>query len=619
VVLVFALVMGYAYARAYQAYNSAKPIVPELRAAQADLLKGTVPPAGLLARASQSQARAQAAVGGLPARFAASVPFLGSPVRSVTLAVDAVGHGVRAASILRSIVAALLGSPRATGGSAVFRNGKVNLKLLSRADAGLARAVANLHAGQSDLQGIGSVPFGGRIGPLKSRALADFAHAIASAERVREGMRLLPAMLGARGPRTYFVALQTGSADRATGGAVYAYAIVHLTDGRIRLVHSGEIGPLRRAIARVSVPLPAELSWYVKAARLRPQIDDGVDYSPDFPAVAATWAQMIRKAWGLRVDGVVAIDPLGVSYALSGEPPLRVPGYAGPLPAAELPRVTESQQYHLPRAVQAGLATGLLTSVMGELTHPVNAAAMLKGMGSGLTAKHVQVWFAVPAAERLVADLAWAGSLQHTWGDYLYLADNQRAIDKVGYFTRQSLNYEVTIQPSGAITSALKVWITNHTPSGIGLLIPGTYPVYAPDAAMLSLYVPGRVRDASASPSAPLSAGVLGYPVYPAGFTRHSSQGFGVLTQTIAAWPGHPGILVLRYVIPGAVRVSGGRRVYQLAIQHQPLAHPALITITVHLPAGATPRSWPAGWLASGDVVRYRGLLTKDMVARITF
>ncbi len=616
--VVVLLAIGYSYFRAYQAYSSIRAEAQQLNAVRADLAKAKVPPAILLAEAASSQAQAQAATSGLPLSLAADIPFLGRPVRAMRLAVDAAGNDLRAASIVRATVAELLGQSRARhGGPAIFGNGAVNLRLVASVSSGLSHALSYLRVARADLGQIGTVPFVARIGQLKAHALADAAHAIAVAERMQAASRLVPYLLGSPHPRTYFVALQNSSDDRGTGGAVYAYGLMRVTNGRIRLIRSGETGGLRRAVNGASISLPSELGWYVTAARIQPEFNDGVNYSPNFPDVAATWARMLHRAWGLRVDGVIAIDPLGVSYALGGEPALRVPAYGKRLPVSELPRVVESQQYQLPEPVQASLAAELMASVVSELSHPVKAADVLRGAGTGLTQKHMQLWFANRAAERFVSGLGWDGGLRRSSGDYLYLVDDQRAIDKVGFFTHQAVKYNVVVEPSGTIRSTLAVRVTNRTPSGRGLVVGGSYPVYAPDIAMMNLYVPAQAMSAHVSPRGALSSSVLRFPVWPQGFVQHVSQGFRVLTQTVAAWPGNPGKLVFHYLVPGVIRSTGAGSVYQLTIQHQSLAHPAVISITVRFPQPV--RQVPAGWSMHGNIAQFSGLLKKDMVARIVF
>jgi hypothetical protein len=78
-------------------------------------------------------------------------------------------------------------------------------------------------------------------------------------------------------------------------------------------------------------------------------------------------------------------------------------------------------------------------------------------------------------------------------------------------------------------------------------------------------------------------------------------------------------VLTFHYVVPGAVRPTpGGGHVYELTVQHQPLLHPAGLTVTVMLPKGAKVTSAP-GWKVAGRVATLHTTLTRDFVTRIYF
>lgn len=49
-----------------------------------------------------------------------------------------------------------------------------------------------------------------------------------------------------------------------------------------------------------------------------------VNLSPDFPTAAALFAKMYTDRTGTAVDGVVAIDPVALSYLLEGTGPVEV-------------------------------------------------------------------------------------------------------------------------------------------------------------------------------------------------------------------------------------------------------------------------------------------------------
>ena len=72
------------------------------------------------------------------------------------------------------------------------------------------------------------------------------------------------------------------------------------------------------------------------------------------------------------------------------------------------------------------------------------------------------------------------------------------------------------------------------------------------------------------------------------------------------------------YSVPNVVRMTPSGKVYRLIVQHQPMAHPVALTVTVTLPKGATVRSAP-GWTVKGRVATFHASLTRDLVREIQF
>ena len=70
--------------------------------------------------------------------------------------------------------------------------------------------------------------------------------------------------------------------------------------------------------------------------------------------------------------------------------------------------------------------------------------------------------------------------------------------------------------------------------------------------------------------------------------------------------------------MPDVVQVTPKGRVYQLTLQTQPLYHPEIVTLTVHLPPDSHVTSAP-GWTVRGTTLTMRLTLTRDVHPRIVF
>jgi hypothetical protein len=209
-------------------------------------------------------------------------------------------------------------------------------------------------------------------------------------------------------------------------------------------------------------------------------------------------------------------------------------------------------------------------------------------------------------------------------GDYLNLAYEKRIAGKVDYYVQQDVAYNVTVQPSGGITSTYRLTLQNQTPPGQPGMIAGFAKPYAVDLAMLNLYVPKRGRVLGVTPRGDFPPDVItpsrfSDHVNPKGFLQHDEGDFKVLTQTILAWPGHPGTLTYRYTVPGVIQQTPEGRVYALTVQHQALARPQTLTVRVTLPSDANVTTLGPGWVLAGNVATYHATLTRDFVTKIVF
>lgn len=124
---------------------------------------------------------------------------------------------------------------------------------------------------------------------------------------------LLPAMLGADGPRTYLLVSLNSSELRSAGGIVGAFAVLHADDGTIDLTEQRTTADLP-GIATSILPLSEDEQRF-DTDRLGRWVQDAV-MTPDFPRSAQLLTARWERDMGEHVDGIVATDPVAVSYLL---------------------------------------------------------------------------------------------------------------------------------------------------------------------------------------------------------------------------------------------------------------------------------------------------------------
>ncbi|MCA5894405.1 DUF4012 domain-containing protein [Isoptericola sp. NEAU-Y5] len=267
------------------------------------------------------------------------------------------------------------------------------------------------------------------VSTLRDR-VTDLAGVVATADRATT---LLPTMLGADGPRTYLL-LSLNPAELRAGGGIPGSLVLLRTDAGaievVRQVSTAAVGPFDAPV----LPLhPDDDAAYT--ARLGTFVQD-VTATPDFPTSARLAAEMWERSQGERVDGVVATDPVAVSYLLAGTGPVTVP--VSPQVAEELGR--DAVEVSAENAVDillrrtydvldpatadvfyADVAATVLASVTSSEATP---AAILAGFEHAADEHRLRVWSADETEQAEFDGTQLAGAF----------ASTPRAADAVGVF-----------------------------------------------------------------------------------------------------------------------------------------------------------------------------------------
>jgi len=624
-----------AYWQAYRVYGDVKRTIPQFQQAKAGLVHGKLPPQAQLDEITSSASEAQYDVdhARFDYRLVGSIPLLGAPVKATTWATAAAGEDSQAVTILQDLMTRVLGANALQTGNLsdasipVYRDGRIDVGLIDSLSPRIQSLLQRLEAGAADIQRIPSIPFASRLNNLKEGALQDSNKAVALVRRGLSGAQLLPGFLGVNGTRTYFVALQNFVDQRATGGAVLAYALIQIDHGRVHLLHGGGINEIDLQSGVPDFRPPPAVDWYVRATGAKLLINNSANYGPDFPVVATTWAEMVHRITGIHIDGAMAFDPLAIKAMLQGQGQLRIPAYPVRVSAGNVVALVSHDQFSLPRAEQIALPGQLVKAAFKVLEGPKNFYKLATGLGHSIPGRHVQVWAANAQEESLIKDLGWSGGLTATKGDSLALAYDKRIAGKQDYWTRQAIHYDVTVKPSGAIESKYTVQVTDNIPhqGQTGRMIPHVTP-WGLNVAMLNLYVPARATKWSVTPnyrSFPTSfispRHYVQY-VHPKGFVQHVEGSHRVFTQTVTPYPGHPQTVTFHYTVPNAIQNTLAGRVYELSVDAQPLYNPATMVVTVHLPAGSNIKSYGPGWrLLNGTTLQKPVTLNAGFTTKIVF
>ncbi|MCM0615269.1 DUF4012 domain-containing protein [Paenarthrobacter sp. TYUT067] len=155
--------------------------------------------------------------------------------------------------------------------------------------------------------------------PLKEarEELSALSHDLDSAA---DAAKLAPEMLGAESPRRYLLLMQNNAESRATGGIPGALAVLTMDNGSLALDSQTSATALGTFAPPVSIDAEQQAIY---SARVGKFMQD-VNLTPDFATTATTALTMWEKRSGERLDGVLSIDPIALSYMLDATGPVLI-------------------------------------------------------------------------------------------------------------------------------------------------------------------------------------------------------------------------------------------------------------------------------------------------------
>ncbi|HWM04059.1 MAG TPA: DUF4012 domain-containing protein, partial [Actinophytocola sp.] len=517
-----------------------------------------------LGLASTDAAAARSATTGLPWELAASVPYLGQPfatARDLAQAVD-------------DLVVQVL-QPAAQAGTALAPeklrpSGKqIDVAALVAAREPLAAASSAALA----LDGrVRRIPPAGYIRPVEDarRALqAQVSELATLLDTASTAATLLPPMLGADRPRTYLLAFQTNAEARGTGGLIGGFALITADNGELTLdtlasnieLEPGappgiDLGPdYRQQYAGYS----STTSWL------------NANSSPHFPYAAQIWSSLWKQQGGQELDGVIALDPIALSYVLEVTGPLTLRGGEN-IDAENVVPITESEAYVRFRndniARKDYLQSIAAAAAAKVLDGGGSTTALLGALGRATEERRLAVWSAEAAEQEVLGGTVLGHELEETTSPYASAVVLNGGESKLDYYLRRTLSYVAGDCSAPERESLVTVDLHNGAPSE-------PLPKYVAGPRQLTATAPPNTNRLLVSLYATDGAQLSGVSVdgVPTTARIGSERGHPVFTTTLLIPPGATQRVVFDLVEP----TSPGQPVVPV----QPLVEPMGVTVAV--------------------------------------
>ena len=472
-VLGIALLLAAAALDAWLVHRALDRATDEAVTARAHLRGGDV------AAAVEAADRATAAIDGAARRTerwhwraAERLPLLGATAQTVRATT---GLGQAAGTVAVRAVDAADGLLDVAGGSTLLRDGRIDLAQLEALRqrmhdlplGGLEDARDRLAATAA----IGWAPAAVVRARADATALAD--QLLAAAGRGQDALDVAAAMLGTHGPRRYLVAVQNPAELRGTGGLIGFLAVLELRDGRLSLPEPAGVDATSRVDGTV----------LLTTGRFTREVGAGIDapeafvarygsvggtfflpstnVDPDLPTVAPLVLDQYELASGERLDGLLAIDPVGLQLIQEAIGPLDVPDGVSrfseelpdPIPADRLAEVLLIDSYEVlggssteRRRYQAELAEAAVTGLVGGDWDPF---ALVRAAGTAITSRHLQVTSTHPEEQVALELLGAAGQLRalDPTHDLLAVTAVNVAGNKADAHVAHRIRHDVALRP----------------------------------------------------------------------------------------------------------------------------------------------------------------------------
>lgn len=538
---------------AFTAKSSLEEARDSAQQAKEALLKGDTEEASRWAGKAQSQAQsARDAAHSLPWNIAAAVPWLGSPFKT----------GQQISDVVLGLASDVL-RPTAEVGVTIapdklIQQGRVDVQLLRAQEPQLSKISEQATRLNAEAKAISQPAFFSALGDARTKLQEQTADITGLLENTALAARLVPAMMGADGPRTYFMGFQTNAEARGTGGLLGGFGILRFDNGTASV---DDLGPNIELTGATS-PTDFGPDFNEQYGFTNPGTDfRNSNMSPHFPYAAQIWKSMWAQKTGQNVDGVIAMDPVALSHILGAVGSVTMPDgeVVTQDNVVELTESTAYERFPTDQIARKKYLQDIANEVVKKVTGPVESPrTLLDALGKAIGEGRIAVWSANPDEQKLLEETPLAHVVPDDPAPFAEVVINNLAGNKMDYYLKRTIEYAADGCEGDTRNSTVTVRLTNTMApdkpvpdyvGGAGGLLPGA-PFSVPKGTMLTSV--RLIATQGATLQSVMSNGQK-VPTY-----QSKERGHPTFEVQVAIPPGQSGELVFRLsepTVPGAARV----------------------------------------------------------------
>lgn len=469
---------------------------------------------------------------------AGSLPWIGPQLTAMARVASATDRAVGALAPLQEVASAL------SSGSLRTDDGRYDLDLLASWEPGARTAAVALADASAEVSSVDPDDLLQPVAAPLFHARELLARARDGADALHRTTLLVPGMLGADGTRSYLVVFQNSAEWRSLGGVVGAVAQIDAEDGRLALGAQASSTDFHDAGGEPVADLPEGLRALFDDRPAR--FVQNVTQVPDFTVGAPIAREMWRRQRGVEVDGVVAVDPVALSYLLRATGPVTLP--SGDVLTSEnaVPLLLDEvyRRYNDPKRQDAFFQSASAAVFAAVAAGRAEARALVEALDQAARERRLLVWSADPAAQAVLDGTDLQGTLpgndggRTSFGVYV----NDGTGSKMDYYMRLGVAtawcsdttaaLRVTLRNEAPDAESLPDYVTGGGAYGVppGQTLTGVY-VYLPRGALIE----GRRTTGTGAPT---------------GFSGGDDDGHEVMKWSVLLAPGESATLDLRVATP---------------------------------------------------------------------
>jgi hypothetical protein len=296
-------------------------------------------------------------------------------------------------------------------------------------------------------------------------------------------------MMGADGPRAYFMGFQTNAEARGTGGLLGAFGILRFDNGTPSVETLGRNSELNKEFA----PIDLGPEYAGQYGFNDPTTDfKNSNLSSHFPYAAQIWKSMWEQQSGTKVDGVIAIDPVALSYVLGAVGPVTMPD-GETVTKDNVVELTESTVYtrfaadnNARKQYLQDVASEVVKKMTGQVQSP---RQLLEALGKAVSEGRIAVWSSSPTEQQALEETALAHVVPEDPAPYVAVVINNLGGNKLDYYLTRHIEYTAGACDGKTRKSIVTVRLTNNVPAdGLPDYVVGNHeiPVDVPSGTNLS-------------------------------------------------------------------------------------------------------------------------------------